>query len=534
MKKILKSLLLCSLAMAIIAGCKKHELADIGEGTFVAKAYTFNRATKTFDLGDEVKGNIAAADGVKFVYCYLVRTNATDSLILVTDNRGDVPANYDLTIPLSKFPLNNMSKVKGVKVMVKQGNNTSLEGFITINYFDPSMPQFSSFPTSLTANLGGGTTAIAGTIKSEYGIKQVDIYDDYQTENTYVLVNSVTGIANVKEYALNYAYTYRKAAQHIKVVATDIYNQTGELIIDMPVDLSIFKPKFLNFAASITPNLSGSVPVGGQITSVTGLKKVDIYDDRDGTYQLLGTANNLGGVNSYNYSANYTFAMRAEHIKIIAVDAEDLQAELVIPVNYTYLSKLYKDVLMTAQTVGTNTAFFDADGTTKGNCDLQANESLISFLLYYVSSSNRPTFYSPGGSSGVAANFKCSGAGWVQNTSVLRATKFRVLQTSVAAEKPVYDDFLAGNLDDLAARLSSLSIGSNTVAYDATAATSNTIFNTTTAYLIAVKIPDVGPTASVTTFKYALIRVREAKVTDAGGSPLAGNSTLKFDIYIQK
>ncbi len=526
----LKSLLLFCLGLMAIVGCKKNEFSDIGEGTVVAKEYIFNRATKTFDLGDEVKSSISAADGVKFVYCYLVRTNANDSLILVTDNRVDVPSNYDLSIPLSAFPVNNMSKVKGVKVMVKQGNNSSLEGFITIKYFDPDLPQFSNFPASLNADLGGGTTAITGNIQSEYGIKQIDIYDDYQTENIYVLAHSITDVNNAKQYVLNYAYTYRKAAQHIKVVATDIYNQTKELIIDMPVDMSIFKPKFLNFAATIVPNMIGAVPVNGQITSVTGLKKVDIYDDRNGTYQLLSTIDNLKGIKDYNYNANYTFAMRAEHIKIVAVDKEDLQAELIVPLSITYLSKLYKDVLMTAHTAGTNTIFFDNDGSTKGNCELNASEATMAFLYYGVSSG--PAFYSPTNTGSVAKNYKCGSAIWtVANPSVLRATRFRVLVPgSSTTDDNIYAAFNTGNLDDLESLFNGTAtnyINSSSPRFDPNSTGTTSLFNTTNAHLIAVKIPDVG--ISATTFKYAIINVKEATK-----EAIVGNSIIKFDIYIQK
>ena len=100
MKKILKTLLFCFLAIAIIAGCKKNEFSDIGEGTVEAKEYIFNRATKTFDSGDELKSNIAAAEGVKFVYCYLQRADKTDSLIHVTDNKGVISPTYELAIPI--------------------------------------------------------------------------------------------------------------------------------------------------------------------------------------------------------------------------------------------------------------------------------------------------------------------------------------------------------------------------------------------------------------------------------------------------
>ncbi len=523
MKKILKTLLFCFLAIAIITGCKKNEFSDIGEGTVEAKEYIFNRATKTFDSGDELKSNIAAAEGVKFVYCYLQRADKTDSLIHVTDNKGVISPTYELAIPIAAFPVNSMSTVKGVKVLVKQGNNSSLEGFIPIKYFDPALPQFSAFPTTINADINGLPTAITATIKSEFGIKQVDVYDDYQSENTYVLVNSITGIANVKEYALNYAYTYRKAAQHIKLVATDIYNQTNEIVIDMPVDVSIFKPRLDNFAASITPNTSGSTAVTGDISSITGLKQVDIYDDRNGTYELLSSTNGLNGVKTYNYNGSYTYAMRANNIKIIAVDIEDLQTELIIPLNVTYLSTLYKDVVMNAQTAGTNTIFFDADGSTKGNCDLNASEATMAFLFYATSSG--PTFYSPTNTTNVASNFRCNGASWViGNPSVMRATRFRVLLPTVAAEKVVYDEIAANSFDDVAARLGSLSISSSGPRYDANTAGTSSLFNATTANLIAVRIPDVGNPSSS---KFALIRVKEANFS-------AGNSTIKFDIYIQK
>ena len=522
MKKILKPLLLCCLAMAIIAGCKKNEFSDVGDGTVEAKEYTFNRATKIFDLGSELKSNIAAAEGVKFVYCYLQRSDKPDSLIHVTDNKGVILPTYELVIPITAFPVNSMSTVKGVKILVKQGNNSSLEGFVPIKYFDPALPQFSAFSASINADLNGNPTAIVGTIKSEYGIKQVDILDDFQTENTYVLVSSITGIANVKQYALNYAYSYRKAAQHIKVRATDIYNQTSELIINMPVDVSIFKPKFNNFPASIATTASS---VAGQITSVTGLKKVDIYDDRSGTYQLLGSVANLNGVKTYNYTGAYAYAMRAEHVKIIAVDTEDLQSELIIPINATYQSKVYRDVVMNAQTTGTATIFFDTDGTTKGNCELNASELSMAFLFYATSSG--PTFYAPTNTTNIASNFRCNGVSWVLSRPAadMRATRFRVLLQSVTAEKLVYDDLAAGKVDDLVGRLGALTISSSGPRYDAAAAPTSAIFNTTTgSNLIAVKIPDVG---SAATFKLALIHVKEANFN-------AGNSTIKFDIYIQK
>lgn len=527
MKKILKPLLFCFLAMAIIAGCKKNEFSDVGDGNVEVKEYTFNRATKTFDLGNELKSNISAAEGVKFVYSYLQRTDKPDSLIYVTDNKGVVSATYELAIPIAAFPVNNMRTVKGVKVLVKQGNNSSLEGFVPIKYFDPALPQFSSFPATLNADLNGGATAIKGTIKSEFGIKQVDIYDDYQTENTYVLVNSITGIANVKDYALDYAYTYRKAAQHIKLIATDIYNQTHELIINMPVDVSIFKPKFEAFPASIATT---ATTIAGRITSITGLKKVDIYDDRSGSYALLSSQDNLAGTKDLNYSGAYTFKKRAEHIKIIAIDNDDLQSELIIPINVTYQSVVYRNVEMNAQGVATKVAFLK-NGTTISTCELSANEANL-YLIFGAQSAG-PLFFNPltAATGSIAANLKCNNVGWTAgNTTVIHDTKFRVLiDGGSTGQTAIYRLLESGEIDDLSnaffAANSISTPGSNNPRFDAVAAPTTSVFNKTTARIIYAKITD--PSTSVV--KNALIHVKDA-VAEAN----VNNSTIKFDIYIQK
>lgn len=510
----------------VILSCKKDKVAGSGSSSFTAEDYTFNKATKNFTPATTIGGQLTSSEGIRFVYCYLIRTNATDSLIYVTDNTADNPTNYTLNIPLTSFPVNNMSKATGVKIMAKQTDNSTIQGFIKITYFDPALPQLTNFPASVNANITGGNTAIAGTVTSAYGIKKVDVYDDSKVENTYELVTSIADMNNAKTYALNYAYKYRKAAQHIKVIATDIYNQTNEVIINMPVDLAAFKPAFVNFAASITPNLSGTTAVTGSVTSVTGLKKIDIYDDYQGTYVLVSSITNLNSSVNYSFNYNYTFRKRATSIKLIAFDTDDLQTEKVIPLNITYQTELYRDVVMNAQTTGTATIFFADNGTTKGNCDLNASESTMSFLYYGTGTG--PAFYSPSNTTNVASNFRCSGVSWViSNASSLRATRFRVLVPGTTGIDNVYAQYNAGNidaLDDAFFTANSIAApGSSSVRFDAAAAATTSVFNTTGAYLIYVRIPD----ANGTTYKNALIRAKEAVSS-------TGTSTVKFDILIQK
>jgi len=525
MKKIFKSLLFCFLAILIIASCKKNEFSDLGEGNVEAKEYIFNRATNTFETGNEVTSNISTTSGVKFVYSYLVRTGKPNLLVKVTDNSKSPTNDLALSISVDSLNKHDLATVTGLKIMVKLVNNSSLEGFIPIKYFDPALPQFTAFPSVINANVNGSITAIAGVIKSEFGIKQVDILDDYQTENTYVLVNSITDIAKVKEYALNYAYTYRKAAQHIKIRAIDIYNQASEIVINMPVDVSFFKPRLQNFPASVATTATS---VSGLITSITGLKKVDIYDDRNGAYQLLNTVDNLNGVKTYNYNSSYSFKKRASNIKIIAIDTEDLQTELIIPINITYQSLVYRDVDMNAQNLGTKTAFLST-GAVTGNCGLLENEANLYFL--FAQQTAGATFFNPStaATGSITSSLKCNGANWAPiSPSNLNDTKFRVLVDGASTgQTAIYNLLADGAIDDLSdAFFTANAIGaptSNNPRYDGTTAAAAGFFNTTNGRLIYAKVRN--PTTQAT--KNVLIHIKEIKLD-------GGNSTTKFDIYIQK
>ncbi|WP_017257569.1 hypothetical protein [Pedobacter arcticus] len=525
MKRILTLLLLFVVFAATISSCKKDTTGINGGGKFEAIDYTFNKATRSFEPVEAVTAQITSPKGIRFVYCFLIREDQTDSLIYVSNNSGENPTSYDLSIPTESFPAYNMTKVKGVKVLVKQTDNSSIEGFINVNFFDPDLPQLINFPTQITADLTGGKTTITGKVTSIYGLKRVDIYDDYQTEDTYVLVNSITEANGLKEYTLNYAYGYRKAAQHIKIVAVDIYNQPNEVIINMPVDVAIFKPKFANFATAITPiQTGGTTSVTGKITAITGLKRVDIYDDYKGAYVLVGTVNNLNGVLDYNFNYGYTFRKRAEHIKLVAIDQEDLQTELIIPLNITYGSVAYRDIVMTAQNAGTATALL-MNGTTIGNCELLANEANI--IMLFGQQSAGLTFFNPASPGSFPANLKCNNVGWVpNNTAVIHKTQFRVLVKGVTGVNNIYTLLDNNEIDDLSdAFFTGISAPtSNTPRYTATAAATASLFNLTDGKLVYLKITD--PLTSIT--KNALICIKDAK--DDG----AVNSTIKFDIYIQK
>lgn len=508
-----------------MASCKKDDGVQ-QPGTVNAKDFIYNLATKNFYPDTALTAQVTSPGGIKFLYCYLIRSNATDSLIYVGYPKEGNETDYSFSIPAASFPFSSIANVRGVKVMVKQADNSSFEGFVKIDVYDPSKPFLTDFPLSISPDLNGGTTAVTGTVTSESGIAKVDIYDDYQTEGTYVLVQSLTDPAGSKNYSLNYQYTYRKAAQHIKVAATDIFGQTMETVIDMPVDINTFKPKFVDFPAGITPVLTGGTTrVTGKITSVTGLAKVDVYDDYDGSYVLVGSITDLNGSKDYTLNYDYSYRKRAQNLKLIATDTDNLPTELVIPLNVTYMTEVYRDVVMSGQT-GTEGSFFDSsNGTVFGNCEVSGNEEKLDFLIY-CSNAGVLSFYSPTNTSSAASNYKCNGTSWSPVTSDLKGTRFRVLVPGTAVYDNVYTLYNAGNIDVLDDNFFTgiQAPGSSSTKFDAAAAPASNIFNLTNAYLLWVRIPQADGTN-----KNCLLRVKEVNINAS-----AGLSTIRFDIIVQK
>ncbi|MNX80835.1 hypothetical protein D3C86_1125040 [compost metagenome] len=183
---------------------------------------------------------------------------------------------------------------------------------------------------------------------------------------------------------------------------------------------------------------------------------------------------------------------------------------------------------MNAQTLGTNTTFLE-NGSTAGNCELVANEANMLFLFYATSAG--PTLYNPfsGTTGSFPANMRCNGTAWtIANPAVLKDTKFRVLINGASAgQTDVYNLLNANEIDDLSDTFfSSRSLGapgSSGPRYEATAAPSTSLFNLSTAKILFLRITNKVNN----TYKNAIMEVKEVNSN-------AGNSTIKFDIYIQK
>lgn len=529
MKITLKPLIGILMLVTSLISCKKDDSGP-STGALTAKDLIYNLATKNFNPDTALTAEVTSSGAVNIVYCYLVRSNVQDSLIFIGKPDQKDAKDYTFHISASKLPFSSIKKVRGVKVMVKQDDNSSYEGFVKIDIYDPSKPFLTDFPVSLSPDLNGGTTAITGKITSESGIAKVDVYDDYQTEGTFALVESIP-LSGSKDYNVNFAYTYRKAAQHIKVSATDIFGQVMETVIDMPVDINNFKPKFADFPATVTPDVSGGTTnVTGKITSITGLAKVEVYDDFEGSYTLVQSIADLNNSKDYAFSYNYLFRKRAKNLRIVATDSDNLPSEIIIPLNVTYLTEVYRDVVMSSQTAETPGSFFDVStGAVFGNCAVSGNESKLDFLIY-SSTAGVLSFYSPTNTSSAASNYKCSGVSWVPVTANLKATRFRVLVPTTAGNTVadnIYALYNAGNIDNLDDNLfTGISVpGSSSTKYDAVAAPASNIFNVTSAYLLWLRIPQANGSS-----KNCLLRVKEVNIN----ATTPGLSTIKFDIIVQK
>ncbi|MFT4092833.1 MAG: hypothetical protein QM640_04275 [Niabella sp.] len=284
-------------------------------------------------------------------------------------------------------------------------------------------------------------------------------------------------------------------------------------------------PELQDFPASVLPDDNNIAHITGKAVSENGIKTIYIYDDAAGSFTKVDSITGLNNTISYDVDYNYTYRDKAGNLKIQVVDNFDLTAEAIIKIPVLPYN-IYQDVTMGAQgtttVTVTNNTFFASTGTTSGSCQLNDNEATMDFLFYTTSSG--PTFYSPSNTANVATNFKCNGTGWtISNASVLKATKFRILIPGTATIDSLYANFNANNIPDLDddGFFYGIAVPSSSTARSSSAATD---FNTTTVYLIWVRIPNADDT-----FTNALIRAKEVVAAST-----AGLSTITFDIYVQK
>nr|WP_121271608.1 hypothetical protein [Pedobacter schmidteae] len=260
----------------LIYSCKKDKVISSGSDTLTAQEFSYNTATKQVSPDAELNGVLSSPTGIKLIYCYLVRTNTTDSLIYIGTPASSDKNNYRFSIPTTNYSSARLSQVTGVKVMVKHVDNTSFEGFIKLSSFTPPLPKLENVPPSLLPDVNDKITVTAKA-SSENGLKLIEIFDDYQ--GTFVLVNKIDLPNNDKTYNLNYAYTYRKNAGNLKVVITDKFDLKAEAIINIPLKkYTLYKDLVMMANGTAAVPSSGSFFFGetGGITgtcSISGQEK---------------------------------------------------------------------------------------------------------------------------------------------------------------------------------------------------------------------------------------------------------------------
>ena len=222
-------LLLCAM---LLGACKKDKVTEQHETVITAKEFSFNMAVKAITPDTEINGDITSGAGIKQVYGYLVRRDKTDSLVYRSVQDAINQQQFHFSIPTASFAAANLEKVEGIKIMVKNMDNSTHEGFVKVTSFSPPLPQLKSFPASLLPD-ADGKIVVAGTASSENGLKDVAIYDDYQ--GTDALVEKISLDGKQTSYKVNYTYSYRKNAANLKVIVTDNFGLTATTVIKIPL-----------------------------------------------------------------------------------------------------------------------------------------------------------------------------------------------------------------------------------------------------------------------------------------------------------
>ncbi len=386
------------------------------------------------------------------------------------------------------------------------------------------------------------TNSVSVNVKSDVGVRFVYSYlvrtglADSLVNITYATTDEQSEL-NINIPATAFVVANMRNAVGIKSVIKRVDNSSDEAL----VKLTSFQPplpKLENFPVSRLPDANGRILIVGKATSETGLARIELLDDSTGPFTLVTTLDNLNGVKSYDLSYDYGYRANTANFKIIAFDTFGIRTEFTVKIPalpYT----LYQNVNMGSQgnvseTV-LNNHFFINNGTTAGSCQLPLNELTLDFLFYGTGSGGN--FYAPTNIGNVAGNYRCNGSAagfWTPNAANLKATRFRVLVPGDAGViDALYANFNANtipDLDDTGFFNGIPTPSGNTARFLPTGALSTSLFNTTTGYLIWVKVPSTaGAITPSTVYKNCIIRVR-----DAVNTATTALATVRFDIYVQK
>ncbi len=218
-KNRIKLLSILLFGLTILGACKKDDTQAGANVSIESKEYSFNIATKEFTPDNTITANVKSDVGVESVYAYLIRGNKPDSLIRIfLPGEGDNINDLNLNIEASVFAKADMSAAEGIKMVVKSLNNAGHVALVKINPFAPDMPHLSEFPVSKEPD-ANEKILIEGKASSENGIVKIEILDD--STGPFTVVHTIDNLNNIKNYEVNYTYTYRPEAGNVQIILYD-------------------------------------------------------------------------------------------------------------------------------------------------------------------------------------------------------------------------------------------------------------------------------------------------------------------------
>jgi hypothetical protein len=257
MKKInIKIIVFFLLSSFLFIACKKEERGVASEDVITTKDYVYNTATKLLSPENDINIQISSKMGVKSIYSYLIRSNKPDSLIDIyySELVGDVNE-FNLVIPTLNITTADLSQVRGVKLMIKRLDNSAQETFVKIDPIIPATPKLTGFEETILVD--NNIAEIIGKVSSENGINKIEILDD--ADVVFTAVHTIENLNGIKNYDLNYEYSFRAGANNLRVIVTDNSNYTAQVNIGIHASIpsgpfKVFKDVVINSHGSQEKN----------------------------------------------------------------------------------------------------------------------------------------------------------------------------------------------------------------------------------------------------------------------------------------
>lgn len=386
MKKATKVLFLSfMMGLTILSACKKDKAVFSADDEVTTKDFTYNLATKKVTPDQVVSAQINSPAGVKFIYCYLVRSNAPDSIIY-TYYATDDANNVSLEIPTESF-ISATDQISGVKLSIKHLDNSSDEGFIKVTAFTPPLPKLTDFASELLPDANDKIN-VTGKASSENGLQKVEIFDDSTGE--FTLVGTLDNLNNAQEFQVNYDYTYRKGTANLKVLVTDNFDLKDSINISVPVlPYTLYSDVTMGAqgTSSVTVNNNFFIAATGQILGScelpTNEENMDFLFYGSSTNATFYSPANTSGVaknyrcNGVAWTINNPSALKATKFRVILPGSADADA-VYAKVNANNIADLEDDGLFAGNSVpGGSTVKYSATDAPASNVFNTTNANLI-------------------------------------------------------------------------------------------------------------------------------------------------------------